>query len=177
MHRFVTFASWVLIVSTTAGCQHSHAEPVVAKATADAPSKRLVEERLRVGMQPAFDQLTDIDGKSLQISASTRPTVLIFFATWCHDSQRLMHQLQRNSALLQQARFIAFGRGESVESLKKFRDEYQLPIHFIADPTQQYYQQVTNTGIPRVVLLNAQHQVVKTFLGEIPDAMAEIVWP
>ena len=81
------------------------------------------------------------------------------------------------SALLQQARFIAFGRGESIESLKKFRDEYQLPIHFIADPTQHYYQQVTNTGIPRVVLLNAQHQVVKTFLGEIPDAMAEIVWP
>lgn len=147
----------------------------VAKAT--TTPTRVVEERLSVGVQPQFGLLHDIDGKPLRLEDSSKPTVLIFFATWCHDSQRLMRQLSGNSRLLQQARFIAFGRGEHDKSLHKFRQQYHLPIRYIADPNEHYFLQVTNTGMPRVILLDEQQRVVKTFLGEIPDAMAEIVWP
>lgn len=146
-------------------------------AAKPAPAARVVEERLRVGMQPELGLLQDIDGKQLRLADSSKPTVLIFFATWCHDSQRLMRQLSGNSQLLQQARVIAFGRGETPSALQKFRQQYKLPIRYIADPDEHYFLQVTNTGMPRVILLDSQQRVVKTFLGEIPDAMAEIVWP
>lgn len=170
---------WILpLQANTTGATPTQAATTqggVAKAT--TTPTRVVEERLSVGVQPQFGLLHDIDGKPLRLEDSSKPTVLIFFATWCHDSQRLMRQLSGNSRLLQQARFIAFGRGEHDKSLHKFRQQYHLPIRYIADPNEHYFLQVTNTGMPRVILLDEQQRVVKTFLGEIPDAMAEIVWP
>lgn len=158
-------------------------QPAVAGPTAVAPllspaaqPKRVVEERLRVGMKQPFAPLVDIDGNSIELAQTGRRTLLVFFATWCHDSQRFMHQLQR-SELLGKTRIIAFGRGESIEALQRFRAEYKLPIRFVSDPNQTYYHQVTNQGIPRIILLDEQNTVVKTFLGEIPDALAEVQWP
>ena len=170
------------LVCSLAACQ---SQPIAASlATADtaAPastaskSPRLIEERLRVGMAQPFGTLVDIDGNSIQMSQTGRRTLLVFFATWCHDSQRFMHQLQQ-SDLLGKTRIIALGRGESVEALQRFREEYHLPIRFVADPDQAYYLQVTNQGIPRIILLDEQNKVVKTFLGEIPDALGQVQWP
>lgn len=146
-----------------------------AATNTGASSTRVIEERLRVGMAQPFGRVIDIDGQSIDIAQTGRRTVLVFFATWCHDSQRFMHQLQ-HSELLGKTRIIAFGRGESVDSLKRFRTEYRLPIRFVADLDLTYYHQVTNQGIPRIIVLDEQNRVVKTFLGEIPDALAEVIW-
>lgn len=154
----------------------AHPTAAVAAASPAAEPVRVVEERLRVGMAQPFATVVDIDGNSIEMPQTGRRTLLVFFATWCHDSQRFMHQLQR-SDLLGKIRIIAFGRGESVEALQRFRAEYKLPIRFVSDPNQTYYQQVTNQGIPRVILLDEQNNVVKTFLGEIPDALAQVQWP
>lgn len=154
----------------------AHPTAVVAAASPAAQPVRVVEERLRVGMKQPFATLVDIDGHTIELAQTGRRTLLVFFATWCHDSQRFMHQLQR-SDLVGKTRIVAFGRGESVEALQRFRAEYKLPIRFVSDPNQTYYQQVTNQGIPRIILLDEQNTVVKTFLGEIPDALAEVQWP
>lgn len=169
------------LVCGLAGCQ---SKPIVAPqptvvavpTSASTKAPRLVEERLRVGMVQPFATVVDIDGKSIDLRQTGRRTLLVFFATWCHDSQRFMHQLQQ-SELLGKTRIIAFGRSESVEALQRFREEYHLPIRFVADPDQAYYLQVTNQGIPRIILLDEQNTVVKTFLGEIPDALGQVQWP
>lgn len=151
-------------------------------ATADpaqpAPAAvRQTEERVKAGETLPLTELTAIDGSKVRIDQPGQRKLLIFFATWCSDSQRAFRHLQA-SALVQQPdlQIVGIGREENQASLSKFASEYQLKFPLVADPDRALYHQFTNQGIPRLVLVDGNNQVVKTFLGEIPDVTREIQW-
>ncbi len=151
---------------------------VLSGKTAESRQVRASLAKVAVGQQQPLQQLTDIKGKVINLQQTEKRKLIIFFATWCHDSQRLMHQLQQSPLLKDpQLLIVAIGREEKPAALTKFADDYELPLHFVSDPDRALYQQFTDTGIPRVVLVNEKNEVVKTFLGEIPRAIDEIVWP
>lgn len=71
---------------------------------------------------------------------------------------------------------VGIGREETDVSLQQFRQQYQVSFALVADPDRAMYQQFTNQGVPRIVLVDEQNRIVKTFLAEIPDVMPELVW-
>ena len=149
-----------------------------AQPTAEPVQVRQSLAKVAVGQQQPLAQLTDVNGTLINLRQPEKRKLIIFFATWCHDSQRLMSQLQQSPLLNDpQLLIVAIGREEQPAALTKFANEYKLPLHFVSDPDRALYQQFTDTGIPRVVLVNEKNVVVKTFLGEIPRAIDEIVWP
>lgn len=161
------------------GCSSVVSQPTApATKVAEHAQGRITLAKVAVGQQQPLQQLVDINGVTIHLQQTEKRKLIIFFATWCGDSKRLMGQLQQ-SPLLQdkQLLIVAIGREEQPESLRKFAEQYKLPVHFVSDPKRALYQQFTDTGIPRVVLVNEKNVVVKTFLGEIPRAIDEIVWP
>lgn len=154
--------------------QQTVSEPSASAVAAVRPA--LV--KVAVGQRQPLGQLTDIQGQVVDLQQPNKRKLLIFFATWCGDSKRLMQQLTQSPLLAdKELLIVAIGREEQPQTLKEFAAEYKLPLHFIADTDRMLYQQFTDRGIPRVVLVNEQNVVVKTFLGEIPRAIDEIVWP
>jgi len=160
--------AWLLTVALVFAWQ-------VAATPQETP--RQVEVYLEQGALQPLLQVNTIDQQSLSLQQEGPRTVLILFATWCHDSQRLFQQLLEQGLPELDVRYIAIGRGESVERLKEFRLKYPVAVHFVADPDEKIYQQFTNTGLPRVLMFNQQQRLVHTFLGEIPQPRAAIVWP
>ena len=166
------------------GCSQSvntQTVPSVAEQPVLTPTPAIVRQamvKVPVGVQQPLQNLTDIDGNLIDLQQPNKRKLMIFFATWCGDSKRLMQQLQTSPLLNDpQLLIVAIGREENQQALQQFKAEFKLPLHFVADPDRTLYQQFTDKGIPRVVLVNEQNLVVKTFLGEIPRAIDEIVWP
>ncbi len=149
----------------------------LAAEPAHPPVRRSIA-KVAVGDVQPLQALTDIRGRSINLQQADQRKLLIFFATWCSDSKRLMQQLQQ-SALLADPKLliVGIGREETSAALQEFSAQYKFNFPFVADPKRELYTQFTDQGIPRVVLVNEQNIVVKTFLGEIPRAIDEIVWP
>ena len=155
-------------VATSATEQVQPAHPPVRRSIA----------KVAVGDVQPLQVLTDIRGRSINLQQADQRKLIIFFATWCSDSKRLMQQLQQ-SPLLEDPKLliVAIGREETSDALQDFSAKYRFNFPFVADAERKLYSQFTDQGIPRVVLVNEQNIVVKTFLGEIPRAIDEIVWP
>ena len=71
---------------------------------------------------------------------------------------------------------IGIGREENKPALDKFAKEYELNFALVADADRSIYNQFANTGIPRLILLDADNNVVKTIIGETENAITEVVW-
>ena len=158
-----------LCVCLLAGCGSTRAELPVAE--------RVIEERLSAGALQPLPYLQSIDQQTILLQQADQRKLLIFFATWCSDSQRAIKQilaseLPKQSDLL----IVGIGREETDASLQQFRQQYQVSFPLVADPDKALYQQFTNQGVPRIVLVDGKNRIVKTFLAEIPDVMPELVW-
>lgn len=160
-----------LVPSTVATSATEQVQP------AHPPVRRSIA-KVAVGDVQPLQVLTDIRGRSINLQQADQRKLIIFFATWCSDSKRLMQQLQQ-SPLLEDPKLliVAIGREETSDALQDFSAKYRFNFPFVADAERKLYTQFTDQGIPRVVLVNEQNIVVKTFLGEIPRAIDEIVWP
>lgn len=127
----------------------------------------------------AFQQLnfTSTQGDKIDLANLPKRKLIIYFATWCHDSQRTIRQIMAsplaNDASLQ---IIGIGREENAANLEKFHHEYQLNFPLVSDIDRSYYSQIANSGVPRLILLDSNNQVVKTVIGEMPNAIEHLVW-
>lgn len=147
------------------------------KAAATIPQVRQVEERLVAGDKLPLTTLTSIENQQVSLTAPNQRKLVIFFGTDCHDSQRAFKKIMA-SALVSQSnlQIVGIGRGENVQSLQKFATEYQVTFPLVVDADRAMYDQFTDQGIPRIVLVDENNHIVKSFLGEIPDVLTEIQW-
>jgi len=159
--------------------QTASAAVLASSSVVDAPLApvRQVEERLKAGDVMPLTTLMSIDQQQIALTKTGQRKLVIFFATSCHDSQRAFQQIM-TSPLVQQTglQIVGIGRGESEASLRQFAADYQVTFPLVVDADQKMYQQFTNTGVPRIVLVDEDHRIVKSFLGEIPDVLTEIQW-
>lgn len=147
-------------------------------ATAAAPKAvRQVEERLGAGDFMPLTTLTSIENQQISLMHPTQRKLVIFFGTTCSDSQRAFKKIVA-SALVKEPglQIVGIGRDENVASLRKFATDYQVPFPLVADTDRAMYHKFTNQGIPRIVLVDENNRIVKSFLGEIPDVLPEIQW-
>ena len=132
---------------------------------------------VKTGDNVAVTQFVDTQGNTIDLAESNNNKLIILFATWCHDSQRTMkHLVNSNLHLSPNVDIIGIGREETPASLDKFADEYELNFPLVADTDRAIYSQFANSGIPRLILLDAGNKVVKTIIGETENAITAVVW-
>jgi len=131
---------------------------------------------LQVGETLPWREFTTIAGHKVSMQNGQRQ-LLIFFATWCSDSQRVMRQLMA-SPLVQQAdlQIIGIGREEDAATLSSFARVYQLDFALVSDPDRNLYREVAEKGIPQLVTVDPTGQVRQVLLGEVPDAISLLHW-
>ena len=133
------------------------------------------ETYLKIGDN--FTQTHFIDIYNNDVNLGEKKKLVILFATWCSDSQRLIKQLQQ-SPLSQdpQLQIIAIGREENAATLMQFKQDYNIAYPLIADPQRAIYNQYANKGVPRLILLDENNHVVKTLIGEDPNSLQKVSW-
>lgn len=174
------FAVFFPLLSSCANAANDTTQTQVGTAEAtvtQAPAVRQVEERLVAGDAMPFSTLISIENQQISIAAPNQRKLVIFFGTTCHDSQRAFQKIIA-SPLVKQAnlQIVGIGRDENVASLRQFALDYQVTFPLVVDADRAMYHQFTNTGIPRIVLVDEHNRIVKSFLGEIPDVLTEIHW-
>jgi peroxiredoxin len=160
---------FALLLCTLTGC--STAAPTAK--TAPLP----VQPVLTVGAELPFTTVTAIDGQIIALDQPNKRVLLIFFATWCSDSQRAMRQIQA-SHLVQQSdvQIVGVGREETIKSLQQFASDYQLSFPLVADSDRRLYQQFAQSGVPRLVLVDKNRRIVRSLLAEVPEVLPLIQW-
>lgn len=132
---------------------------------------------VKAGDKVPVTQFVDTQGNTIDLSKSSNNKLLILFATWCHDSQRTMKHLTASDLYLSpNVDIIGIGREEDKQTLDKFAKEYELNFALIADSDRSIYNQFANIGIPRLILLDANNEVVKTLVGETENVITEVIW-
>lgn len=150
------------------------AKPVTAVQPAAATPAAVFA--IHTGAQLPWQTLHTIDGQDVKLAPGKRQ-LLVFFATWCHDSQRAMTQLMASDLVRQQdLQIIGIGREEQLPALQKFRSEYKLNFALVADPDRALYAKVASKGIPQLVTVAADGTIQQVLLGEVPDAIAQLHW-
>ncbi|MBD1582718.1 TlpA family protein disulfide reductase [Pseudoalteromonas sp. S16_S37] len=146
-----------------------------ATVQADSQPPKNYETYITVGDNFKHNAFTTINGDNIELGDKRK--LVILFATWCSDSQRTLKELKASPLINDpNLQIIAIGRNENNESMAKFNEEYQLPFALVADPEREIYSQYANAGIPRLILLDEQNQVVKTLIGEEPNIVDKVVW-
>ncbi|RVU31269.1 TlpA family protein disulfide reductase [Rheinheimera riviphila] len=147
-----------------------------APTTAARPVRQ-TEQRLKAGDLMPLTTLTSIENQQVSLTQPNQRKLVIFFGTTCHDSQRAFQKIIASPLVNQtDLQIVGIGREENVASLRKFATEYQVTFPLVVDADRAMYHQFTNVGIPRIVLVDENNRIVKSFLGEIPDVLTEIHW-
>lgn len=160
----------------TANASKSVSSSASLPTVATAPVRQ-TEERLKAGDLMPLTTLTSIENQQISLTEPNQRKLVIFFGTTCHDSQRAFKKIVA-SPLVKQAnlQIVGIGREENVASLRKFAADYQVAFPLVVDADRAMYHKFTNVGIPRIVLVDENNRIVKSFLGEIPDVLTEIQW-
>lgn len=142
-----------------------------------APAKPAYETYIHQGQQFTLPVYTDMNGQTVDFTQSKNRKLMVYFATWCSDSQRLVKQLMAsdyvNNSMVD---IIGIGREENNEALLKFAKEYSTSFPLVADVDRAYYKKIANAGIPRVIVLDENNKVIKTIIGEDPNTIGLISW-
>lgn len=140
-----------------------------------APVKPSYDTYIEPGDTFKHLSLTTIEGEVVPFNTQQKKLVILF-ATWCSDSQRLLNEL-KHSALLQDPNLAIFaiGREQDAATLAAFKQTMALPIYFVADEQRAIYNRYANQGIPRVFLLNEHNTVMQTLIGEQPNTLEQLI--
>ncbi|QQX80705.1 TlpA family protein disulfide reductase [Shewanella sp. KX20019] len=169
--RSLTLILASLLILTTAGCANN------TEHSTTAQKETTYLTYVKTGDKVPVTQFVDIQGNSIDLSQSRNNKLIILFATWCHDSQRTIKHLTASDIYLSpNIDIIGVGREENNPALEKFAAEYELNFTLVADTDRSIYNQFANIGIPRLILLDADNNVVKTLIGESENAITEVVW-
>lgn len=135
--------------------------------------------KFRVAPGIAFSELQVIDasGKSVKLGpGSGRPTVIAFYASWCHDCARELPKLERVlHGPLKGADVVAL-TDEDLATMVKYRNLTLYNFRFYALPKD--FEQYGIHAIPTFYVLNAWGETVFTKVGDVdwnsPDLIAKV---
>ena len=118
----------------------------------------------KVGQNVPDFSFTTIDGKTFKISDFKGKTLhLIFFATWCSPCMEEMPLIESGiwkKFKSKNFQVVAFGRGHTVEQLKKFNETKGFTFIIAEDPDKKIYERFFTKYIPRNVLVNKTGKII-----------------
>ena len=167
MKKIITIITATLLL--TSACQST------VETTAHVAPKYLTY--VSPGQQLPLTELTSIDNQTVNLQEQGKRKLVILFATWCSDSQRTIKQLLASPIAQQQdLTIVGIGREETAENLEKFATEYQVNFSLVSDEEREIYSKFANAGIPRLILVDEDNNIVKTLIGEDPTTIEEVTW-
>lgn len=132
--------------------------------------------KFRVAPGIAFSELQVIDasGKSVKLGpGSGRPTIIVFYASWCHDCARELPKLdQALRGSLAGAEVIAL-TDEDLATMLKYRNEASYKFRFYALPKD--FENYGIHAIPTFYVMNSQGQTVFSKVGDVDWNSREIL--
>lgn len=121
--------------------------------------------------------LTTIDGEVVDIHRLGKRKVIILFATWCDDSNRLLTALNASSIVNDESiEVIAIAREETRETVKAWRDSHKIKFAVATDLNRNVYKKFASGGIPRVITVGPNNKIIKMNLAEGEEQLNKIVW-
>ncbi|MGB5290579.1 MAG: TlpA disulfide reductase family protein [Lysobacterales bacterium] len=119
----------------------------------------------------------DVNGKTIDLTATDKRKLVILFATSCSDSNRAMKALNQSELLNDDSvEIIAIAREEAAETVIAWRDQHGIKIPLAADPDRSIYKMFAAAGIPRFITVSTDNKVIKMNLAEEENQLRLIEW-
>ena len=130
------------------------------------PEETLNSLQLLDSMQPIT--VTTLDGMEIKIGEnSEKPTVLVFFATWCPACKIAMPKI--DSAFTgywrDKVNLVAVGREHSEEELRGWDQKNDLGFDLVSDPERSIYRQFADQSIPRFYVIGKNGEIIYQDFG------------
>jgi len=110
--------------------------------------------------------LQDLDGRShsLEELRAGKPTVLIFWATWCGHCRAEVPKIREawEKYGKKEIRFLAVNPGvrDSLATVRRYVEKFSIPYPVYFDPHQQSRSTFGLRGTPTIILLDAEGKEV-----------------
>ncbi len=124
-----------------------------------------------------LESITTIDGKKVNLKELGKRKLVVLFASWCSDSNRLLKALN-NSTLLDDntIEIIAIAREEDAETVAQWRDKRGIKVALAVDLDRSIYKRFASGGIPRIITVGENNKVIKMNLAEGEAQLSKIIW-
>lgn len=121
--------------------------------------------------------ITTIDSVDIDLHRTDKKKLVVLFATWCSDSNRLLTALN-NSALLtdKSLQVIAIAREDDEKVVKAWRNKHNIKMAIALDEDRSIYKRFAGGGIPRIITVNEDNQVIKMNLAEGQAPLSKVIW-
>jgi hypothetical protein len=169
MSMDMNYKTILLTAALLTGCLNTPNE-------ANASQKPSYDTYIEKGQAFPINQFTNIQGEQVNLATDKRK-LIVLFSTWCSDSQRFVKQLTLSPLIADtDLQIIGIGREDTIQGLEKFSQKFKTSFSMVADPERKIYSQFANAGVPRLILLDKNDNVVRTLIGEAFDTIDQVVW-
>lgn len=135
------------------------------------------QEFIDSGAQLPIASIKTIDGQLVDLASSKKQKLVILFATWCSDSNRLLKALNQEAILQNNnIEIIAIAREEDKATVMAWRDEHHIKVPLATDVDRSIFKQFAAAGIPRLVTVSESNKVIKMNLAEGQEQLSLIDW-
>lgn len=156
------------------GCQSTPVKTITPIASQATPK---YEEFIQPGQLLPLQSITDVNGKLVDLTNQNKKKMVILFATWCSDSNRLLKALNQSPILNDESiEIIAIAREENDDVVKAWRDKFDIKTPLATDPDRSIYKQFAVGGIPRIITVSADNKIIKMNLAEGVEQLHLIEW-
>jgi peroxiredoxin len=135
------------------------------------------QEYITAGDILPITSITTIDGIDINLHRTDKKKLVVLFATWCSDSNRLLTALN-NSPLLRDdsMQVIAIAREEDNEIVTAWRDKREIDVVIAVDKDRSIYNRFADGGIPRIITVDEDNKVIKMNLVEGQEQLNKVIW-
>lgn len=135
------------------------------------------QEYITAGDILPIASITTIDGIDINLHRTDKKKLVVLFATWCSDSNRLLTALN-NSPLLRDdsMQVIAIAREEDNEIVTAWRDKREIDVVIAVDKDRSIYNRFADGGIPRIITVDEDNKVIKMNLVEGQEQLNKVIW-
>lgn len=168
-----TFLNFFLVIAslfTASGCF----------STPASTSHENTTNYLSTGDSFPVASVTNLKGEIVKLDTPYKKKLIILFATWCHDSNRLIKAFEKTNILSDSnIEVIAISKMESYAVVKAWQQKKNIKTPLALDKNGKIYHQFAATGLPRIVTVDENNKIISAKLADDPNPknqLAKIIW-
>ncbi|QBG34372.1 redoxin domain-containing protein [Litorilituus sediminis] len=122
-------------------------------------------------------KIQTIDGDTINLQNQNKRKLIVLFATWCSDSNRLLRALNTSDFVVDNdIEVVAIAREEDAETVALWRDINEINVPLAIDPNREIYQRFASAGIPRLIMVTKDNRIASMVLAEGYKQLDYIQW-
>lgn len=120
--------------------------------------------------------LTGMDHSDYKVFYSDKPTVLLFFVSWCpycnEDAPKLMKLYEKYKDKVNVYGINVINKDEYKE-VAAYIDQHKITYPVLVDKTNEYYDYYGHTGFPSLFFVDRNGEVVDSYIGSTDESDME----